>query len=243
MAVTARFRTTARGLCFVTLFLVLSSCGLIRQLGVTEEPEIAAVRPAPRPAMVKDHAHPLTDTIFEVYLTAYSYWDNTPPQSAAIARPVLHDQAGGVGTFEDPITIAVGHQIEGGAQVLDYPPGTRFYFPRLRKYAMVEDVCGDGERPQAGPCHTGFAGLPWLDIYIGGEAANPEMAELCASRITAVQPVLMNPEAEHLVEQGAILETICAEPAAEDRLADFRILRYPGNGTTITAMHPITSHY
>ena len=42
---------------------------------------------------------------FSAYLTGYSYWDNTPPGSAAISKPVIHRRAGGTGKYNDPITI------------------------------------------------------------------------------------------------------------------------------------------
>ena len=77
-----------------------------------------------------------------VFLTGYSYWDNTPPGSAIIGRPVIHEFAGGSGTWADPITLAVGWRIYFGRHFEDYEPGTRFYIPRLRKYAIVEDLCG-----------------------------------------------------------------------------------------------------
>lgn len=146
---------------------------------------------------------------FDIYLTGYTYWDNTPPGSAAIARPVLRKKAGGTGTWHSPITIAVGHRIENGRQTLDYPEGTRFYLPRLRKYAIVEDVCGDGPTPQTGPCHSGYMGLPWLDIWIGGKALSPEDADACARRITAVQPIILNPPPDLPVHTGEIATTGC----------------------------------
>jgi hypothetical protein len=146
---------------------------------------------------------------FDIYLTGYTYWDNTPPGSAAIARPVLRKKAGGTGTWKSPITIAVGHRIENGRQTLDYPEGTRFYLPRLRKYAIVEDVCGDGPTPQAGPCHSGYMGLPWLDIWIGGKSLSPEDADACARRITAVQPIILNPPRDLPVQKGEIATTGC----------------------------------
>ena len=121
--------------------------------GCSKQPEDPAPGTAPRE--------------FRAFLTGYSYWDNTPPGSAAIARPVIHKLAGGTGTYADPITLAVGHRIDRGRQTLDYPAGTRFYFPRIQKYAIVEDVCGDGPTPQNGPCFVGHKGYPWLDIYVG----------------------------------------------------------------------------
>ena len=43
----------------------------------------------------------------QIFVTGYTYWDNSPPGSAQIARPQVHDRAGGVGTWKDPITVAV----------------------------------------------------------------------------------------------------------------------------------------
>lgn len=48
-----------------------------------------------------------------VFLTGYSYWDNTPPASAIIGRPVIHTIAAGIGTYDDPVTLAVGWRIDG----------------------------------------------------------------------------------------------------------------------------------
>lgn len=146
---------------------------------------------------------------FNVYLTGYTYWDNTPPGSAEIARPVLRNKAGGTGTWKSPITIAVGHRIENGRQTLDYPAGTRFYLPRLQKYAIVEDVCGDGATPQNGPCHSGHNGHPWLDIWIGGKSMSAAETDACARRITAVQPIILDPPSNLPVQKGEIASNGC----------------------------------
>jgi len=172
------------------------------------ETEIVAGPPSPpRKTTPADHQ----ETEFEVYLTGYSYWDNTPRRSAAIARPVIHELAGGTGTYHDPITIAVGHRIEDGVQTLDYPEGTLFYLPDLKKYAVVEDVCGDGDTPQLGPCHVGHEGLPWLDIYIGGEQHDWDQAEACMREITSVHPVRMHPRDDYTVLPGTILQSTCTD--------------------------------
>lgn len=141
---------------------------------------------------------------FNAYLTGYSYWDNTPPGSAAIARPVIHRRAGGTGTYNDPITIAVGHSIVGGRQTLDFPEATVFYIGSIQKYAIVEDVCGDGATPQNGPCHSGRNGLPWLDIYVGGASTGPEVANECMRRITAVHSFIINPRRGYPVVAGEL---------------------------------------
>ncbi|HVZ01033.1 MAG TPA: hypothetical protein VHA35_16115 [Dongiaceae bacterium] len=146
---------------------------------------------------------------FTAYITGYSYWDNTPVGSAQIALPVVHDAAGGQGTYADPITLAVGHSIRGGRSTPDIPAGTRFYLERLQKYAIVEDVCGDGPTPQNGPCHTGHGGYPWFDIYIGGEKLNAQTAAACARSITDLQPVVINPAPNLPVSAGAVTDSSC----------------------------------
>jgi hypothetical protein len=145
----------------------------------------------------------------KAYITGYSYWDNTPPGSAEISKPVIHRRAGGKGTYRDPVTIAVGHSIRGGVQTLDFPPGTRFYLARLEKYAVVEDVCGDGPHPQNGPCHTGYHGHPWLDIYIGGRRVSATATDHCARRITALQTIIINPRPGYRVNPGDIASSGC----------------------------------
>ncbi|GKY88056.1 hypothetical protein [Sinisalibacter aestuarii] len=146
---------------------------------------------------------------FTAFLTGYTYWDNTPPGSAAIARPVVHRRAGGTGTFKDPITIAVGHSIVGSRQTLDFPAGTKFYIESLRKYAIVEDVCGDGAQPQNGPCHSGKNGHPWLDLYLGGASASVQVATACANRITRLQTLVINPGPDYPVAPGEVVDSGC----------------------------------
>lgn len=153
-------------------------------------------------------------TSLTAYTTAYSYWDNTPPGSASISHPVLHSKAGGVGTFADPVTLAVGHSIVSGKDVLDYPKGTKFYFPDLRKYAIVEDSCGDGGTPQNGPCHS-LTQAPkdaqvWLDVWADGKAGTSTQADKCMSKITdgngALHTVVKDPGNNYVVEPKSIIE-------------------------------------
>ncbi|WP_022705034.1 hypothetical protein [Pseudorhodobacter ferrugineus] len=146
---------------------------------------------------------------FTAYLTGYSYWDNTPPGSAAIARPVLHGSAAGTGTYHDPITIAVGYRLVGGRAQLDYPAGTRFYIPSLRRYAIVEDICGDGPQPHLTGCHRGKNGLPWLDIYVDGQRAGAGAANACMYSITGTRKIIMNPRPNYRVTVGALTESGC----------------------------------
>jgi hypothetical protein len=144
-----------------------------------------------------------------VFLTGYSYWDNTPPGSAIIGRPVIHEVADGVGTYVDPVTLAVGWRIYFGRHFEDIKPGTRFYIPRLRKYAIVEDLCGDGPKPQNGPCHIGWKGNIWLDIYVDGSTTDPETANRCMEQLTGIQLVIRNPRLGYRVAPGRIVEANC----------------------------------
>lgn len=143
---------------------------------------------------------------FNVYVTGYTWHDNTPPGSADIALPVIHQKAGGTGTFTDPITVAVGHSIINGKSIPDYAAGTKFYIPNVRRYFIVEDVCGDGSRPQNGPCHTGYpsGAEAWLDIWIDGQTGTKSQTNACAEAITGVFAVIKNPAAIYAVDAGSV---------------------------------------
>lgn len=141
---------------------------------------------------------------FTAYITGYSYWDNTPPGSADISHGVIHSHAGGVGTYSDPTTIAVGHSIIAGQDILDYPAGTIFYLPNLRRYFIVEDTCGDGNSPQNGPCHTGYQGSPWLDVYVGGGNVTRSISDNCMNAITEKHLIIKNPASTYAVVSGEI---------------------------------------
>lgn len=150
-----------------------------------------------------------SDVTLSAFITGYSYWDNTPPGSAAIAHPVVHRRAGGTGTYKDPVTIAVGHEIHGSRRSMDYPAGTRFYINALRKYAIVEDLCGDGNEPQNGPCHSGYQGLPWLDIYVDGSKSPKSLSVQCMNRLTRVHTIIRDPSPDYPVVVGALTESGC----------------------------------
>ncbi len=67
-------------------------------------------------------------------VTFYSAGDNDPPGSRAISHPnKRHSQAGGTGTYSDPITMA--------ADPRAIRIGTIAYYPTLRKYFVMEDTC------------------------------------------------------------------------------------------------------
>ncbi len=127
---------------------------------------------------------------FTAYVTGYSWYDNDPPGSAAIAYPVIHQEAAGSGTWADPTTVAVGQGM--------YEPGTRFYIPNLRKYFIVEDLC------------AGCAGNPnWLDVWVGGQDGTNEGADACMNAITGNWTAIQNPDPDYVVVSGEIYEPPC----------------------------------
>jgi hypothetical protein len=152
------------------------------------------------------------------YTTAYTYYDNTPPGSATISDPVIHQKAGGTGTYDDPITLAVGHSITNHKDTLDYPAGTKFYIPNVRRYFIVEDTCGDGSTPQNGPCHTGYpAGTTaWVDMWIDGQTGTKQAVNSCASKVTdgngESHIIIKNPTSNYLVIPESIFSSgVCTK--------------------------------
>jgi hypothetical protein len=83
-------------------------------------------------------------------ITFYAAYDNDPAGSTQIAYPSVHSEAGGTGTFADPVTMA--------SDADQISPGTRIYYPPLRKYFVMEDQCAS--------CLG--SGSFWIDLYTGG---------------------------------------------------------------------------
>lgn len=154
------------------------------------------------------------ETTFKAYTTAYDYWDNTPRGSVEISDPQVHQYAGGSGTYNDPITLAVGHQYLNGKDILDYPAGTKFYIPALQKYFIVEDTCGDGDDGSINGCHVGYkeggVKYPWLDMWVGGKSLSESAASACMDKVTAVHTVIQNPANDYKVTAGEIASGGCS---------------------------------
>lgn len=156
---------------------------------------------------------PTSNEVFiKAYTTAYTYWDNTPPGSADISHPILHSKAGGTGTYANPITLAVGHSIISGKDILDYPAGTKFYIPNVRRYFIVEDTCGDGGSPQNGPCHKGYplGTTTWVDMWIDGQSGSSSAANSCAENLTdgngVAHTIIKNPASNYVVVSGPVFQ-------------------------------------
>jgi hypothetical protein len=121
------------------------------------------------------------------FVTGYTFADNDPPGSDAIARPRIHARAGGTGTYSDPITLAV--------YAGTHDPGTLFYIPHVRRYFIVEDDCATCAR------------IEWLDMWIGGTPADSyETQDRCARSLTGTYRVEVDPPADRPVDPGPLLD-------------------------------------
>lgn len=179
----------------LSILLVAAAC--------ESAPPVPPAPPAPPASALPVARTAVPDT----YITAYTWYDNTPEGSPDISHPVLHRKAGGTGSYADPVTIAVGHSLATGRDVLDFPAGTRIYLPDVRRYFIVEDTCGDGPTPEAGPCHatasTHRGAARWVDIWIGGQGAGESFTKRCADQVTGVRVAVFNPAANLVVAPGA----------------------------------------
>jgi len=95
-----------------------------------------------------------TGRMWSVFVTFYGAADNDPPGSTEIAHPNdRHQEAGGTGTFADPLSLA--------ADPRAIPVGTRVYYPPLRKYFVMEDDCAQ--------CITDWRSSrkPHIDLWTG----------------------------------------------------------------------------
>jgi hypothetical protein len=96
--------------------------------------------PVPTPPLPPSPAAPtpgpLPNGTVMAEFTFYGALDNCPP-GGDIAYPKLHKEAGGTGTFADPITFA------GAEKAMK--PGTIIYAPQFMKYFIFEDSCEECE--------------------------------------------------------------------------------------------------
>jgi hypothetical protein len=141
--------------------------------------------------------------ISNAFVTGYGWPDNSPA-GTAISNPIIHQGAGGVGTYADPITIAVGYV--GTAR--DYPAGTRFYIPNVRRYFIAEDTCA--------ACHNKPAGAStWVDMWVGGNGTNNAGVLACENTLTGNHTIIVSPDANRPVVSGALFNGTTGTCAAQ----------------------------
>jgi hypothetical protein len=141
--------------------------------------------------------------IANAFTTGYGWPDNSPPGNA-ISDPVVHQGAAGTGTYADPITVAVGYM----GSVHDYPAGTRFYIPNVRKYFITEDTCA--------ACHNRPSGAStWVDMWVGGKGSNNAGVLACENKLTGNHTIIRNPDAKRVVVSGSLFNSTTGTCAAQ----------------------------
>jgi hypothetical protein len=121
-------------------------------------------------------------------ITFYGYPDNSPP-GKAIAHPVIHQRAGGDGTYCNPTTFAT--EKSNNAKI---PYGTKIYVPFIKKYFVREDLCA-ASGPPVGSGSNGCYKL-WFDLWIGGNThSNVKALVDCELKLTpnGKVRVILNP--------------------------------------------------
>ncbi|MFI6326087.1 carbohydrate-binding protein [Nonomuraea sp. NPDC050556] len=145
-------------------------------------------------------------TTQQTFLTFYGWWDNTPP-GGDISYPRIHDEAGGKGTYADPITFATSSA--------EAAPGTKIYVPRVKKYFIMEDSCQECGEDWSGEGPNGGPGLWHFDLWLGGEGGDPMDAIDCEDALThynsngtpTLEPVIVNPGSSEVVDPTPIFNT------------------------------------
>jgi hypothetical protein len=191
------------GVALAAVLVSLAACGApAPSAPAPVAPPPAVTKPAPAPAPPAPPAPSAKQ--LNIWLTGYSWQDNTPPGSSVVGEPVLHQQAGGTGTFADPITVAVpGHQ---GAMA--WQPGTRFYLPTVKRYVIVEDS-GASRPPPGADTH--------LDMWIGGQDGTLAATNACEDSLTGRVAAELNPPNNLPVIVGPIYaKNVCNIPAMAD---------------------------
>ena len=168
-------RRSARILATGVMVTLVAVLGLVRGISSSDQASAATIAATPQS----------TNALF--YVTLYGFVDNSPP-SAIISNPVIHQTAGGTGTFSDPVTFATDKNEE--------KPGTIVYYSFLQKYFIMEDTCTECSKDFRGPPGNGDnptpvrAGHLWrIDLWAGGDKRslkNPDKSALlnCEDNLT-----------------------------------------------------------
>jgi 3D (Asp-Asp-Asp) domain-containing protein len=127
-----------------------------------------------------------------VLVTFYGFVDNDPPGKAIAYQhryfpDAVHDEAGGVGSYEDPITVA--------AKEGRWPIGTRMYVPYLKKYLVLEDTCANCREEH-------------IDVWMESDGAFPDELLACEEEWTREQAeVEINPPKDREVDLKPFYQT------------------------------------
>jgi 3D (Asp-Asp-Asp) domain-containing protein len=129
-----------------------------------------------------------------LHTTGYSFQDNQGGNNSTISCSTIHKNAGGDGTYNDPITAAVPGHAGQGTQI---PCGTEIYVPGYQRYIIVEDTGA-----------TKYTDAEHTDIYVGGEGTSAAASKKCMDPVTTSDghpiPAIENPPPNEPVDAGPI---------------------------------------
>lgn len=157
----------------------------------------------PSPTTTTSAPPATTERRYTGYVTGYDYYDNDPPNSAAIAYEGVvptRTGAGGSGTFTDPTTIAVPDKMPDG-QV--HKAGDKFYIPNLQRYFIVEDLCAQSHANDYTNCTS-------HDVWVDGRWLGASTSRACMEKLTGYnQLIIKNPAANYKVSTPGKISANC----------------------------------
>jgi hypothetical protein len=164
---------------------------VIRRIATVCAGGVAAVAVVAATQFHAQAAAPQAAKTYNMYVTLYGALDNDPPGSADIAYPTLHDEAGGTGTYSDPITFATDKS--------ELKPGTKVYYSYLKKYFIMEDDCAE--------CDSDW-GHKYRHIDMWAGNSNDSRILACEDSLTqdGQVPVIVNPASNLTVSKTPIFD-------------------------------------
>ena len=174
-----------------------------RSIGTTTVATVALLGAGAATIAAPAGAYGGDEKIRNVHLTLYGgqggdniTGDNSNPRGIAWPRedgyPTIHNLAGGDGSWQHPITLAV-------AKHGPFKPGTRFFIPAVHRYFIAEDTCEQ-------------CGKDWnnghqqhVDMWAGKNATPAAMNDFPASGYN--HTIIVNPTPDHKVDTTGPLLT------------------------------------
>lgn len=129
-----------------------------------------------------------------VKVTFYGSYDNDPKGSKDISNPVIHQEAGGTGTYADPLTFA------SPAGTGAYSYGQKIYVPRVQKYFIKEDECA-----VSWTAPNGCGAVTMVDLYVGNPSDSESVIQCEESLTTSGDiQIIVDPPADLPVDPKPI---------------------------------------
>jgi hypothetical protein len=177
--------TTARAAAVLVAGLCVAACGGTPVNEVPAASSKAVSDQAASEQAASDQAAPDNLNWQHVQITFYAAYDNDPKGSLHIDNPVIHKQAGGVGSYSDPLTFA------SATGPGEYPAGTRIYVPLVRKYFIREDSCA-----VSWTAPSGCGPVTHVDLYVGNPSGSEAVLK-CEEALTpdGDAPIALDPPA------------------------------------------------